>query len=276
VKRVFTIVAAALGASAALLPASAAAQTVDSWKLSDAWRFEGSIYGFLPIISLRTMLPSGASIDSSLSRSDVLDHLKMLFLGSLAAQKGRWGGFTDVMYMDLGNGNAKTRDFTLGGVGLPADVTATTGIDMKAVVWTLAGSYRAVANPDATLDVLAGARLIDIKTTQTWQLTGNVGQIPLPGRSGSGEAKGSNWDAIVGVKGRVALDAERKWFVPYYLDVGTGQSDLTWQAMGGVGYALNWGDVVATWRYVDWNNKSGKSVQDLSLNGPMLAFTFRW
>jgi hypothetical protein len=269
-KRVIGRFAALLGVSVAVLSPGAMAQT------SDAWQFEGSIYGFLPIISLTTKLPSGNTIDASLSRSEVLDHLKMLFLGSLAAQKGHWGAFTDVMYMDLGSGNAKTRRFSLGGAQLPADVTATTGIDMKAVVWTLAGSYRAVANPDATLDVLAGARFIDIKTTQTWQLTGAVGPIPLPGRSGSEEAKGSNWDAIVGVKGRVALGADRKWFVPYYADVGTGQSDLTWQVAGGVGYAFHWGDVVGTWRYVDWNNKAGKPVEKLSLNGPMLAFVFHW
>jgi len=36
----------------------------------------------------------------------------------------------------------------------------------------------------------------------------------------------------------MAFGESRKWFVPYYLDVGTGESDLTWQAMGGIGYSL--------------------------------------
>ena len=31
----------------------------------------------------------------------------MTFMGSLEAQKGRWGGFTDFIYMDVGDANAK-------------------------------------------------------------------------------------------------------------------------------------------------------------------------
>ena len=33
----------------------------------------------------------------------------------------------------------------------------------------------------------------------------------------------------------------REWFVPYYADIGTGQSDFTWQAIGGIGYAFSGG-----------------------------------
>lgn len=45
----------------------------------------------------------------------------------------------------------------------------------------------------------------------------------------------SNWDAIVGVRGEVALPGTR-WFVPYYLDVGTGSSnrDLAFHPRGGL------------------------------------------
>jgi hypothetical protein len=35
------------------------------------------------------------------------------------------------------------------------------------------------------------------------------------------------------------------WFAPFYLDVGTGATKLTWQGFAGVGYAYRWGDVVA-------------------------------
>ncbi len=59
--------------------------------------------------------------------------------------------------------------------------------------------------------------------------------------------------------------------MPYYLDVGTGESDLTWQIMGGIGYSYQWGDIVATWRYLDWNNKPDKALQGLNLNGPLCS-----
>jgi hypothetical protein len=200
----------------------------------------------------------------------------MAFFGAAEAQKGRWGAFTDVLYMDVGAAPSKTRDFRLGPAPLPADVTASTNIDLKATIWTLAGSYRAMANPESTLDVLAGARLLDINVNQGWQLTGNIGPIPLPGRSGSGAVSISDWDAIVGAKGRFALSADRIWYAPYYVDVGTGESKLTWQIMGGVGYAFSWGDIVATWRYLDYRNDSGKPLQNLNMNGPQLSIVFRW
>lgn len=275
-KKAIAIVVASICTPAALLPMCVDAQTPDSWQLSDSWRFNATLYGYLPTIGVKATLPSGVSTDVSVSPSKIIDHLTMGFFGAFEAQKGRWGMFTDVLYMNVGNAPSKTLGFTSGGGPLPVDVTASTSIDLKATIWTLAGSYRVVANAEASLDVLAGARLLDLDMNQNWRLTGNIGPIPLPGRSGSGGISVSEWDAIIGVKGRVAVSADRVWFVPYYFDVGTGGTKLTWQAQGGVGYAFNWGDVVATWRYLDYNNKSGKPLQDLNTNGAQIAFVFRW
>jgi hypothetical protein len=86
----------------------------------------------------------------------------------------------------------------------------------------------------------------------------------------------SNWDAIAGLKGRVALGEGRHWFVPYYFDVGTGESSLTWQAMAGVGYSFGWGDVTLAWRHIDYDMKSGKSIESVSFDGPGVAAAFRW
>ena len=266
----------ALCASVALLPARAVAQTADTWQLSDSWRFGVSLYGYLPTVGVKAMLPNGATSEVSVDIKTILDHLKMGFFGAAEAQKGRWGAFTDVLYMDVGAAPSKTRSFQLGQGPLPADVSASTSIDLKATIWTLAGSYRFVADPNFTFDVLAGARLLDVKINQGYQLTGNVGPIPLPGRSGSASIHVSDWDAIIGIKGRYAVSSDRAWYVPYYLDVGTGESKLTWQIMGGVGYAFSWGDVIATWRYLDYRNDSGKPLQDLNMNGPQISFVFHW
>ena len=55
--------------------------------------------------------------------------------------------------------------------------------------------------------------------------------------------------------------------MPYYVDVGTGDSDLTWQAIGGIGYAFSWGEVLAAWRYIDYKF-NGNKIQDINFNGP--------
>ena len=44
----------------------------------------------------------------------------------------------------------------------------------------------------------------------------------------------------------------------------------------GIGYAYPWGEVVATWRYLDYNFKSSSSVNDLKMSGPLLGVAFRW
>ncbi len=70
--------------------------------------------------------------------------------------------------------------------------------------------------------------------------------------------------------------AAKKWFVPYYLDVGAGDSKSTWQAVTGVGYSFGWGDVVGAWRHLDYRMKSGNAVESLSFSGPGIAAVFRW
>jgi len=58
-------------------------------------------------------------------------------------------------------------------------------------------------------------------------------------RSGSRKASFKNWNGVVGVKGRFSFGANREWFFPYYADVGASQSELTYQLMAGIGYALH-------------------------------------
>jgi hypothetical protein len=138
----------------------------------------------------------------------------------------------------------------------------------------VAGEYRVVSDPAWTVDLLAGARLPDVKTTLGFSIDGELGPVALPGRSGSKEVSDSLWDGIVGVKGRCTFTDDRRWFLPFYLDVGTGQTKLAWQAVAGTGYGFQWGDLVAKYRYVDWNAKSRTPVESLSLGGLMIGATW--
>jgi len=258
-------------AAGALAPSLAAAQTSQP---AEKWQTSASLYGFFASISGDTTFPSnGSSID--LSSDTVLDSLKMAFFGSLEMHNGRWGVLNDLMYMDLGASKSGVRDFSLGGV--PASASANFDYDLKGLIWTVAGEYRlATGNPAYTIDLLAGARYFKIEQTLGYAIGGTVGDFPLAGRSGTAKVDASVWDAIIGAKGRYAFGDRRQWYVPYYLDVGTGQSDLTWQAAGGLGYAFSWGEVTGMWRYLDYDFKSGKAVQSMTFNGPILGATFRW
>jgi hypothetical protein len=244
---------------------------------AETWELEASLYGYFPTIEGTTTFPPESGLDRvSVDAGQILQHLKFAFNGSFEARRGPWGVYTDLLYMDVGDTRSGSRAISIGGSGLPAGASASAELDVKTTGWEIAATCRGVSTTGHALDVLAGARLLDVRQKLDWRLAGNVGSIALPDRSGAREAGRTNWDAIVGVKGRAELGAARAWFVPYYLDAGAGESQFTWQAMIGLGYAFRWGDVFANWRHIDYHMKSGDPIERLSFDGPSLAVTFRW
>ena len=107
-------------------------------------------------------------------------------------------------------------------------------------------------------------------------LQSSPGSGVLPPLTGTKEVSETNWDGIVGLKGRAFFGADRRWFVPFYVDVGTGQSKFTWQLNVGVGYQFEWGALVASWRYLDYDFKSSSQVQSMSFNGPLVGALFKF
>jgi hypothetical protein len=239
------------------------------------WRYSLSVYGNFPSLSGAASTPTspgGPTID--VSASQIIDSLKFTFMGAFEASNGRWGVFTDLIYLDLGNTKVGTRDFTISHQAIPASTSADLSWDLKGTLWTIAGEYRVPTEPRLTLDVLAGARMFILKPSIGWNISGDLGPIAASGRSGFVEESETLWDGIVGAKGRYAIDS--KWFLPFYVDVGAGQSQLTYQLAAGISYAFSWGELTGMWRYISYDMKSGSNVQDLSFNGPMVGATFRW
>jgi hypothetical protein len=265
------VAAAAMIGTSALLSSHASAQS-----LSDEWRFRAYLYLWAPRITGTVTFPTGNVANIDVKFHDILDHLKMAGMGSLEAQKGRWGAFTDLVYMNVGGTKTTTREGTIDGVPLPVGATANTGLDIKNWIWTLAGSYRVQATPESDFDILAGARMLTIEPRLTWNFNVDVGPFVGPTRVGSRTVKETVWDGIVGAKGRARFGPNNEWFIPYYVDLGTGNSDFTWQISGGIGYAYPWGEVIATWRYLDYKFKSSSKLEDLTVNGPVFGVAFRW
>jgi hypothetical protein len=259
-----------------LVVAGLAPSCVIAQDLSDEWQFAAAIYGWLPDIGGNTEFATGAGSSIDVDVSTILDHLKMTGQGAFEIQKGQWGAFTDVVYLDVGDSTSRTRGLEIGGQPLPGSIQARAEFDLKSVIWTLAGSYRSVASPAATLDWLAGARLISMDQDLDWEFTGTFGPVTPPPLTGSRGASADQWDAIVGIKGRFGFGADHNWVMPFYFDVGAGDSDLTWQGMLGFGYQFGWGDLGVAWRYLDYDLPSDGPIADLNFNGPALGATFRW
>ena len=254
--------------------AGIAPQAVAETTEAEPWQFAVTAYGYLPAISGSAYFPV-ASINANftLNQSDLIDHLKMTFMGAFDAHRGRWGVFTDVLYLDIGRRNTNVHDFTIGGIGIPSAATSDVSIDMKSWIVNTVGEYRLLAQGDSVLDVVAGARYLYIKERLEWNFTGSIGSLPEAARSGNAEISNNLVAAIVGVKGTVQGDGG--WRMPYYVDVGTGSTPFTWQGAIGLTYVFHWGEVGLHYRYIDFRIDSN-TLKDLTIAGPLVSATFRW
>jgi hypothetical protein len=180
------------------------------------------------------------------------------------------------IYFDLGDSVSGTSALAAGSVPLPPGITADASLDVTAWTATLAASFRALASADSTVDLFAGARVLDAKAELGWSFSVDLGPFSGPLRQGTVETQNDAWDAIVGIKGAHAFGSRDQWFVPYYLDVGTGDSDITWQAAAGVGYGAEWGDAFLTWRHLEYEFPTDRLVESLEFDGPTLGIAISW
>lgn len=250
-----------------------------AWAQEDSgnWQWRATVYGWLPDIEGKTAFRTGAGGPTlTIDASTLVDNLDFTFQAGLQVRKGEWGAFTDLIYLDEGAARSGVRDITIGPAALPSGASYDLVYDMKSWIWTVAGTYNLASSDAHTVDVLFGARMLDIDQALAWTAQGEIGPIEPPARSGSGEISLKNWDAVVGVKGLSRLGSEGRWVVPWYVDLGTGDTDLTVQALAGIGYSFGWGEVLAAWRYLDYDLAGGDAVTDLNFSGPLVGVAIDW
>jgi hypothetical protein len=252
---------------------------------ADKWTFAVRPYLWAPGISgtLKYDVPptgdGAANVDFA---SYVLENLNFALMLTAEARKGNWSVLTDVVYLDVESGDTNVKSVSFTGPGGQFEVSAGANLDTNAslsgVLWELAGGYTVARGGNSSLDVLAGFRLLSIKAESDWLLSGSI-TGPGPGQSfaGSGSASQSEtlWDGIIGVRGRVAI-GDSRWGIPYYLDVGTGNSALTWQGVAGIEYRYDWGDLQLMYRYTYYDMKENELLQNVSFDGPAIGVNFRF
>lgn len=232
---------------------------------ADKWQYEFTLYGWLPSIDgeLKYNVP-GSGDSASVDASDILDDLNFVFMGNYVGSYNKWSFGADIIYMDVSGSNSTTVNVGPGpGPGVPVSVSA--GLSMKTWVFTGAGGYDVVQTDKARLAVIGGVRYLKLDADM------NQTGILLPPSLSLSE---DFWDGIVGVRGVIMLN--KKWYIPYYADIGAGQSNLTWQLFAGIGYMFNWGDIKLGYRYLEYDQDDDKPVQDLKLYGPALGIGFRF
>jgi len=237
-----------------LMAASMIAEAQET-KSDDGWKFKAAIYLWGAGVGGTTQ--RGNEVDVTFS--DIISNLDMAFMGAFEARKSKWSLVADAIYLDVSADKAGT----IGATGIPNNAD----VSVQGWVLNLHGGRNVFGNQRASVDVLAGARYLDSKS----KLNLSLGSA---GPAGSVSTSGSVWDGVIGVKGNVNITEQ--WYLPYYLDVGTGQSDLTWQGLAGVGYRFKPVDVVLAYRHIYWDFKSGNGFSDLTFSGPALGVVFKF
>jgi hypothetical protein len=228
------------------------------------WQYSGTLYLWAAGIDAATA--GGADIDVDFDT--LLDNLNMAFMGTVEARRDPWSVVADAVYLNVGGDKGATVEVPVApGSSVAVDVEA--GVKTRGWALNLLGAYTVWADERATLDLLAGARYLELKAEFDLGLNAAGRQVAR-----SRSVLGAVWDGVVGVKGQVKLDD--RWYLPFYADVGTGESDLTWQLFGGVGYAFDWGEVSLVYRHMHWDFDSGARLNDLSFSGPAAAVTWRF
>ncbi len=275
--------AALLSAAFALTPATA--QAAD-----DEWKYRLTPYLWLPTIGgdLRYEVPPGSGTGSPTIDVGPTDWLDLLNFGALiggSARKGRFSVFADLVYLSLtsdGDDRVASVTDTVSVPGTPfevpvgASITLDTETDVDGALFSLVAGYAVHQTGSSEVIVFAGARYFDIETSTDWdlatQISGPGGGLLLPAQ-GSLSDDVTLWDGIVGVRGEFG---NGKWTVPYYADVGTGDSDLTWNAFVGLSREFGWGDLLFAYRHLEYDQGDDRLIQDFSFSGPAFGARFRF
>jgi hypothetical protein len=205
--------------------------------------FDASVYLWYADVGGQSITGRTFDVDAS----DLIDDMEFGIMALFEARMGKWSLLGDVIYLDL-----ESRE---------------SGITVNMENWIVSPGvgYNLAWTENARLDIIGGARYVNMRTELDF--TSLVGGLRLSGRE-------EIWDGIVGLRGNVSLGGN--WRVPFYFDVGAGDSDLTWQALGGLAYQFNSIDLFAGYRHIEWAMDGGRVLDDLDISGPYAGLRFKF
>lgn len=237
-------------AFAGIVFASAMATATPTLAQED-WEYTGFIYLWGAAIGGETV--TGQDVDVSFS--DILDNLDFGIMGTLEARNGPWSIIGDAIYLNISD----DEDAAVGpGIPVSADV------DIKGLVIGGAVGYDFVDTDQYRLNGFGGFRYLNMDTTVNVGLGNNSRRL---------NDDFSNLDAVAGVRGVYALSEQ--WDLIYYGDVGTGDTDFTWQAALAVDYKFDNWSLTVGYRHLAWEDlNDSDTLKDVDFSGPFVGAKF--
>jgi hypothetical protein len=231
-----------------LLPGAASAQSAAEQQ--GGWQFQVTPYLWLAGVSGRVGLGIGSGQPAEAQFSSLLSHLQAGLMAGFEGRSDRWGFLFDGMYIKLGATSSLESPYV------------DANLDETQQMYQLSGTYR-VNEGEVPVDLVLGARYFYLNTT-----------LALTGPVGIDESSSKSWvDGIVGA--RVLVPLSQRWRLQGYGDVGAGGSNLTWQALGAVGYDFS--KTVSAWfgfRYLSIDYDTTGFLYDMDQGGFFLGVGF--
>lgn len=259
--RILGVAAMAAGAS---LAQSAIAQDLGGPMPRNAWNYELQLYVWGTEVG-----GEAAGRDFELGFDDIVENLNMALMFGLRGYNGPWMTYGELGYASVRQGGDASYTVAPGAPGGGVKIEAVADADIETTVVSFGGGYKFVDSPTYSMYGTFGARYLKLAADLTLD-------VSAAGRNRSFEVDDENdyWDAVVGVNGRAMFNDN--WFGSYLFDVGTGQSDLTWQAALGVGYTFGRSDIVFGYRHMEWDLPDDDLVTEYYQSGPILLWNYRF
>ncbi len=216
------------------------------------WENEVAIYGWFSDISGTVANGTEWTYDIG----DIVDSMEMVFMGNYEGRINKWSFLVDLVYLDVSDDSQ---------VNAPAGSALA---DADLTTWVVHGTvgYDVMATDAGRMAVVGGVRYLDLELESDL----SVGGTQVSSNSGSQDGL----DVLVGIRGHINLN--NNWFIPYHADIGTGDSDVSYQLFAGVGYQFSWGDIRVGYRYLDIEMDDDKLMSDLTVSGPIAGVAFRF
>ena len=240
-------------------------------KITNEWTFDVTPYVWGTNIN-STLNYKGKYLNTAdVNMNDIISNLKSGGMIAGEARYGSWGVMADLVSATLQK-NGTTSVTPAPGYNFKVAYKPT----LQQTILTGAATYNFVNNQDTTVDGLLGVRWISVTATMNLALDGTNYSL-------SDSNTVSTVDPIVGFKGRYRI-AGSTWYIPFYADIGSGggTTNVTWQAMAGVGKTIEkWVDVSLVYRGLYYDMSSSKTngaglLQKTTFQGPQLSATFHF
>jgi hypothetical protein len=231
-------------------------------KVTDGFRAALTPYLWMPGVSGPVDYKNTQIGELHMSNSQVLDSLSMGAMMEGHVSYNRWGLYGNAVFAKL-----RPKGTTS---ALPEGGTVNAHSDLWLGVYAVAGTYTAYSSNSVYLDVLAGARFLNLNTKTT--LDASVARADK-----TNYTQYNSTDAIGGVMGRVRI-GDTKFFVPFYVDAGAGSpySKFSSHQYLGIGYTHKNIDMVLVYNNLYYKINKDNISAKLDMGGPALATTFRF